>query len=96
MSRAAPRSLSTALEQLASTLAPATTLARVQAAWESVVGAAITAAARPSTERDGVATVLCESSVWAHELELMAVDLIARLNDELGQPTIRELRCRVG
>jgi predicted nucleic acid-binding Zn ribbon protein len=96
MSRAAPRPLATALERLASTLAPATTLARVQAAWEAAAGAAIAAAARPTAERDGVVTVLCESSVWAHELELIGGDLIARLNDELGEPAIRALRCRTG
>jgi predicted nucleic acid-binding Zn ribbon protein len=96
MSRAAPRPLSTALERLASRLAPATTLARVQAAWEDVAGAAIVGAARPTAERDGVVTVLCESSVWAHELELLGSDLLARLNDELGEPVIRELRCRTG
>jgi predicted nucleic acid-binding Zn ribbon protein len=96
MSRAAPRSLSSALERLTSTLAPATTLARVQAAWEASSGPAIATAARPTAERDGVVTVLCEASVWAHELELIGDDLVARLNDALGEPLIRELRCRTG
>ncbi|HEX4483090.1 MAG TPA: DUF721 domain-containing protein [Solirubrobacteraceae bacterium] len=96
MSRAAPRSLADALGRLTGTLAPATTLARVQGAWEGVSGPAIAAAARPTAERDGVVTVLCEASVWAHELELMGDDLIARLNDALGEPVVRELRCRTG
>ena len=96
MSRAAPRSLSSALERLTRSLAPATTLARVQGVWEGVTGPAIAAAARPTAERDGVVTVLCEASVWAQELDLISVDLIARLNDALGDPAIRELRCRTG
>lgn len=96
MSRAAPRSLSSALERLTGSLAPATTLARVQASWEGVTGPVIAAAARPTAERDGVVTVLCEASVWAQELDLMSVDLLARLNDALGEPMIRELRCRTG
>jgi predicted nucleic acid-binding Zn ribbon protein len=94
MSRAAPRSLALALEQLSSTLAPVTTLARVQSVWERVTGPAIASAARPSAERDGVLEVLCEASVWAQELDLMASDLIARLNGALGEQAIRELRCR--
>jgi hypothetical protein len=32
--------------------------------------------------------------VWAQELDLLACELIPRLNAALGSPTIRELRCR--
>lgn len=96
MSRAAPRMLSVALENLTSTLAPATTLARVQEIWERAAGPAIAASARPTAERDGVLTVICAAAVWAQELDLMAVELIPRINDALGEQAIRELRCRTG
>jgi predicted nucleic acid-binding Zn ribbon protein len=94
--RAAPRSLSVALRGFTSALAPATTLARVQETWERTAGPAIAAAARPTSERDGVLTVSCEAAVWAQELEMMAAELIPRLNASLGDETIRELRCRTG
>jgi predicted nucleic acid-binding Zn ribbon protein len=94
VSRLAPRPLSTAIEALASRLAPATTLARVQEVWEQAAGPAIAAAARPSAERDGVLTITCEAAVWAQELDLMAAQLIPLLNASLGSETIRELRCR--
>jgi predicted nucleic acid-binding Zn ribbon protein len=90
----APRSLSVALESLTCSLAPATTLARVQEAWERATGPAIAAAARPTAEREGVLTVSCEAAVWAQELDLMAGALLPRLNAELGEQAIRELRCR--
>lgn len=96
MRRVAPRSLSLALEGLTTTLAPATTLARVQEVWERTMGPAIAAAARPSAERDGVLTVLCDAAVWAQELDLMAAELVPRLNAALGAEAIRELRCRTG
>jgi predicted nucleic acid-binding Zn ribbon protein len=96
MSRAAPRSLSVALEGLTRTLAPATTLARVQGIWESAAGPAIATAARPTAEHNGVLTVTCAAAVWAQELDLMAADLIRSLNSALGPETIRELRCRTG
>jgi predicted nucleic acid-binding Zn ribbon protein len=96
VSRAAPRPLSVAVEGLASTLAPATTLARVQEVWADATGASIAAAARPSAERDGVLTVLCEAAVWAHELTMMEADLVSRINAALGADAIRELRCRTG
>jgi predicted nucleic acid-binding Zn ribbon protein len=92
--RRAPRSLSVALDGLTATLAPATTLARVQEVWERVAGAAIAAAAHPATERDGVLTVKCEAAVWAQELTMMAPDLLPKLNAALGEQAIRELRCR--
>jgi predicted nucleic acid-binding Zn ribbon protein len=94
--RSAPRALAPALDRLVATLAPATTLARVQEVWERAAGPAIAAAARPTAERDGVVTVLCEASVWAQELELMAGDVIPRLNAALGAEIVRELRCRAG
>lgn len=94
MKRAAPRPLSDALGGLTGTLAPATTLARVQEIWAAVTGPAIAAAASPTAERDGVLTVSCGASVWAQELDLMASDVIPALNAALGAERIRELRCR--
>jgi predicted nucleic acid-binding Zn ribbon protein len=96
VSRAAPRSLSSALEQLAAGLAPATTLARVQEVWERAVGPAIATAARPTAERNGVLTVTCEAAVWAQELDLMADELMGFLNASLGADTVVALRCRTG
>jgi predicted nucleic acid-binding Zn ribbon protein len=96
VSRLAPRSLDVALDALTSTLAPATTLARVHEIWESAVGPAIAESADPSAERAGVLTVTCAAAVWAQELDLMAVELIPRLNAALGAEEIRELRCRTG
>ncbi len=96
MRKAAPRSLSVALDGLVAALAPATTLARVQEVWEQVAGSAIASSARPTAERDGLLTIKCEAAVWAQELTLMASDLRARLNAALGEQAIRELRCRVG
>src|SRR5438445_5296189 len=61
VSRAAPRRLAESLDVLTAGLAPASTLARVQDAWERAVGPAIAAAAHPGAERDGVLTVVCEA-----------------------------------
>jgi predicted nucleic acid-binding Zn ribbon protein len=96
MRKAAPRPLSFALDRLGETLAPATTLARVQEVWPTATGSAIAAAAHPTAERDGVLTVLCEAAVWAHELTMIQDDLVPRINAALGAETIRELRCRTG
>ena len=92
--RRAPRPVSLALEQLGARLAPATTLARAQSQWPAVVGPAIAEAAVPTAEHDGVLTVTCAAAVWAQELDLMGPRLVEGLNQALGAPLIRALRCR--
>jgi predicted nucleic acid-binding Zn ribbon protein len=96
MSRGAPRSLSVALQDFTNALAPATTLGRVQEIWERTAGPAIALAARPTSEHNGVLTLTCEASVWAQELDLIAQELVGRLNAALGAAEISELRCRTG
>ena len=96
MRRTSPRPLSAALADLSAALAPTTTLARVQAVWEQAAGPAIAASARPTAERDGILTVTCAAAVWAQELDLMAYELIPRLNGALEDEAIRELRCQTG
>ncbi len=96
MSRLAPRPLSLALGGLTAALAPATTLARVQQAWEQTVGEVIARAGLPTAERDGVLTITCTDAVWAAELDLMSSELMGRLNQALGEELIHRLRCRAG
>jgi predicted nucleic acid-binding Zn ribbon protein len=40
-----------------------------------------------------VVTISCSASVWAQELDLMAPQLIARLNEALSRGSIQRLRC---
>jgi predicted nucleic acid-binding Zn ribbon protein len=99
MRRLAPRPLSVALERATAAAAPDTLLARVQTAWPEVVGPVVSAAAVPVAERDGVVTVACESAAWAHELELLAPQFLARLRDRFGAPErvpVSRLRLVVG
>jgi predicted nucleic acid-binding Zn ribbon protein len=77
--------------------APATTLAHVQACWKAAAGPAVAAESHPVGEREGVVWVRCSSSVWAHELELLAPGLKARLEQQLGgESGLRGLRFVTG
>ncbi len=96
MRRRAPRPFAHALTELTERLAPATVLARVQRVWERAAGEAVARCCRPTAERDGVLTVTCSEAVWAQELDLMGAEVVERLNEELGQPLVDRLRCRVG
>jgi predicted nucleic acid-binding Zn ribbon protein len=96
VSRRAPRPLSAALTPFVDELAPATPLGRLQQVWPAAAGGAIATAARPTAVHDGVVSVTCDSAVWAQELELVAGVLIERLNEQLGEASVIELRCRTG
>jgi predicted nucleic acid-binding Zn ribbon protein len=92
MRRRSPRPLTHALDRLATSVAPLTPLARIQAAWAEAVGPVIAQNAEPLRERGGVLTVLCQQSVWAQEVALMGVELTARLNAVVGEELVREIR----
>jgi predicted nucleic acid-binding Zn ribbon protein len=91
--RRSPRSLEAALTVLADDLAPQTLLGDVQRAWAATVGGSIAAQAQPTAERGGVVTISCAASVWAQELDLMAPQIIARLNAALPGGGVSRLRC---
>ena len=99
MRRPAPRPVARALEGYTREAAPATALAQVQACWGEVAGEVIAAEAAPVQERGGTVTYACSSAVWAGELELLATDLLERLNAALEGPSgppVKRLRFRVG
>jgi len=82
-----------AFSELADELAPKTLLAEVQRVWSSTVGEAIAGEARPTAERGGVVTISCSASVWAQELDLMAPQIVTRLNGSLARGSVQRLRC---
>jgi predicted nucleic acid-binding Zn ribbon protein len=90
--RLALRPVSVALEALAPQLSPPSTLARVQAVWPEVAGAAMRTEADPVSERAGTVTFQCRSAVWAQELDLLSEDLLERLNGALSGPSIARLK----
>jgi predicted nucleic acid-binding Zn ribbon protein len=94
MRRREPRPAGRAIAALAERLAPQTLLADVQRVWPQAVGELVAAQAEPTGERDGVLVVTCASAVWAQELDLMAPDLVTRINGLLGAGTVRGLRCQ--
>jgi len=93
MRRSGPRPLGPAVLALADAVAPRTLLSQVQRHWPEVAGEALAREAEPVSERDGVLTVACRSSVWAQELDLMSELLLERLNAGLAAGSIRRLRC---
>jgi predicted nucleic acid-binding Zn ribbon protein len=82
------------VQALADALAPRTLLAGVQRVWPAAVGEVVAAHATPTADRAGTVVVTCDEAVWAQELDLMAPDLVRRLNAALGTEAVRGLRCQ--
>ncbi len=93
MRRRAPRSLAHAVDALTQRLAPPTLLAEVQRVWEQAAGAAVAREAQPIAERGGTLTLLCSSSVWMQEIDLMGPVLVDAVNAALGGPRLEAVRC---
>jgi predicted nucleic acid-binding Zn ribbon protein len=58
------------------------------ARWPALVGPVNAAHSRPESYADTVLTVRAESSTWATSLRTIAPQLVAVLNDQLGQGTV--------
>jgi predicted nucleic acid-binding Zn ribbon protein len=78
------------LARIQDELVPPGLLANVQRHWRAALGERVAEEAAPVSERAGVVTARCRSSVWAAELTMMAETLRSELNAALG--TDRQVR----
>jgi len=62
--------------------------------WAEIVGQDLAAHTRPDTFADGELAVIADSTAWATQVRLLASVLVARLNAELGQGTVRRVKVR--
>jgi predicted nucleic acid-binding Zn ribbon protein len=85
-----PKLLSEAVDQLIEAKGWATDINvhTLLARWSSLVGGVNAAHSVPESYADTILTVRAESSVWATSLRSIAPQLVARLNDQLGQGTV--------
>jgi len=64
--------------------------------WEQVVGGQIARHARPLRLREGVLEVRVDQPIWMQQLQLMAPQILAKLNRTLGEELIRSIFWRRG
>ncbi|MFD8978286.1 DUF721 domain-containing protein [Streptomyces sp. NPDC059564] len=67
-------------------------VAGVMERWAEIVGPEIAAHCEPERYEDRELLVRCDSSAWAAQLKLLAPQLVARLNADLGQGTVRLIK----
>jgi predicted nucleic acid-binding Zn ribbon protein len=85
-----PRLLSEAVDRLIEAKGWATDINvhTLLARWSSLVGGINAAHSHPESYAVTVLTIRAESTVWATSLRSIAPQLVARLNDQLGQGTV--------
>lgn len=68
----------------------------VMGRWPELVGAEVAQHCEPQhyDEDERSLLVRCDSSAWATQLRLLAPRLVARLNEELGQGTVKLIKVR--
>jgi predicted nucleic acid-binding Zn ribbon protein len=66
----------------------------VMGRWPQIVGADLANHCVPQKydEDENVLTVQCDSTAWATQLRLLAPRLVARLNEDLGQGTVKLIK----
>lgn len=69
-------------------------VAGVMERWPEIVGPDIAAHCVPERYEERELVVRCDSSAWAAQLKLLAPQLVARLNADLGQGTVRVIHVR--
>ncbi|WP_051108876.1 DUF721 domain-containing protein [Actinomadura flavalba] len=60
--------------------------------WPGIVGPELAEHTRPDRFEDGELTVLVDSPTWAAQVRALAGQLVRRLNEELGQGTVRRVK----
>lgn len=70
--------------------------AEIYPAWDAVAGKAVARVTRPDAFHQGVLTVVAKNSVWIQELIMLRGQLMAGLEEQLGEPLVRDIRFRVG
>jgi len=89
-----PKLLSDALERLVESKGWTTDISvhTLLARWPALVGSDNAAHSHPESYTDTVLTVRTDSSVWASSLRAMAPQVVAILNDKLGEGTVTRVK----
>lgn len=62
--------------------------------WPEIVGTDLAAHTRPESFEDGEVLISADSTAWATQVRLLARTLIRRLNEELGEGTVKKVKVR--
>ncbi|MCU0589939.1 MAG: DUF721 domain-containing protein [Desulfobacterales bacterium] len=69
---------------------------RVWRVWDRLVGENIARNARPAAFKGSLLLVYVTSSTWLHHLQFQKKEIVNRLNDDLGQSLVSDIKFKVG
>lgn len=64
--------------------------------WDEAVGSGIAIHAQPIAFRDGTLTLSVDSAPWMQQLTYLKRDLIAKVNERLGEEMVKEIYMKAG
>ena len=64
--------------------------------WEEAVGSRIASHAVPTAFRDGTLTLAVDSAPWMQQLNFLKRELIAKVNDRLGEEMVKDIYMKAG
>jgi predicted nucleic acid-binding Zn ribbon protein len=62
--------------------------------WPQIVGKEVADHTTPTSFEDGEVVIVADSPAWAQQVKLLAPTLVRRLNEELGDGTVRRVKVR--
>jgi predicted nucleic acid-binding Zn ribbon protein len=62
--------------------------------WAEIVGMDLAAHTKPDSFADGELAVIADSTAWATQVRLLAPMLVKRLNEEVGDGSVRRVKVR--
>jgi len=71
-------------------------LIQVWQVWDGIVGDVIAQNARPAAFKGKILLVHVTNSTWIHQLQFLKKEMIAKLNDALGNALIADLKFKIG
>jgi len=69
---------------------------RIWEVWDEAVGGKIASHAQPATFREGTLTLNVDSAPWLQQLTYLKKDLLAKVNEALGEELVKELQLKSG
>jgi predicted nucleic acid-binding Zn ribbon protein len=89
-----PQTLDASIDRLVAEHGWQTDLAvrAVFARWDQIVGVEVARHCTPERYADDELTVRADSTSWATQMRLLAADVVRRLNQELGDGTVRRIQ----
>jgi predicted nucleic acid-binding Zn ribbon protein len=62
--------------------------------WAQIVGKEVAEHTTPTAFENGEVVIVADSSAWAQQVKLLAPTLVRRLNEELGDGSVRRVKVR--